>query len=103
MFLEQQIVSVTYVTHVLWEGNVTLDSFTQWEHPQVWRLSEAHIESRQFIGWWCEIPPQRNTFTFMHLADAFIQSDLQYHSGFTFFCQYVCSLGIEPTTFALLT
>ncbi len=25
------------------------------------------------------------------------------HSGYTFFCQYVCSLGIEPTTFALLT
>ncbi len=39
------------------------------------------------------------TFTFMHLADAFIQSDLQLHSGYTFFCQYVCSLGIEPTTF----
>ncbi len=35
------------------------------------------------------------TFTFMHLADAFIQSDI--------FCQYVCSLGIEPTTFVLLT
>ncbi len=30
----------------------------------------------------------------MHLADAFIQSD---------FYQYVCSLGIEPTTFELLT
>ncbi len=24
-------------------------------------------------------------FTFMHLADAFIQSDLQLHSGYTFF------------------
>ncbi len=31
------------------------------------------------------------TFTFMHLGDAFIQSD--------FFYQYVCSQGIEPTTF----
>ncbi len=38
------------------------------------------------------------TFTFMHLADAFIQSDLHLHSGHTFFHQYVCSLGIEPTT-----
>ncbi len=37
----------------------------------------------------------------MHLADTFIQSDL--HSGYAFFCQYVCPLGIEPTTFALLT
>ncbi len=35
----------------------------------------------------------------MHLADAFIQSDL--HSGYTFVS--VCCLGIEPTTFALLT
>ncbi len=39
----------------------------------------------------------------MHLADAFIQSDLQCILGYKLFCQYVCSLGIEPTTFALLT
>ncbi len=32
----------------------------------------------------------------MHLADAFIQM----YSAYTFFCQYVCSLGIEPTTFS---
>ncbi len=38
-------------------------------------------------------------FTFMHLADAFIQSDVQW----IHFCQYVCSLGIEPTTFSVLT
>ncbi len=43
-------------------------------------------------------------FTFMHLVDAFIQSDLQciIHGYTFFFYQYVCSLGIEPTTFALL-
>ncbi len=36
----------------------------------------------------------------MLLADAFIQSDLQ--SGYAFFFyQYVCSLGIEPTTFCI--
>ncbi len=44
-----------------------------------------------------------NTFTFMHLADAFIQSNLQYIQVIIFFCQYVCSLGIKPTSFALLT
>ncbi len=38
----------------------------------------------------------------LHLPDAFIQSDLQCILA-THFCQYVCSLGIEPTTFALLT
>ncbi len=37
------------------------------------------------------------TFTFMHLADAFIQSDLQ--CILYMFYQYVCSLGIKPTTF----
>ncbi len=35
----------------------------------------------------------------MHLADAFIQSTF----GLYIFCQYVCSLGIEPSTFVLLT
>ncbi len=29
------------------------------------------------------------TFTFMHSADAFIQSDLQLHSGYTFSLVYV--------------
>ncbi len=38
-------------------------------------------------------------FTFTHLADAFIQSDLQCIQVYIyfFFCQYMCSLGIEPT------
>ncbi len=35
----------------------------------------------------------------MHLADTFIQSDLQCIQAIFFFYQYVCSLGIEPTTF----
>ncbi len=39
----------------------------------------------------------------MHLADAFIQSDLQCIQAIHLYCQYVYSLGIEPTTFALLT
>ncbi len=34
----------------------------------------------------------------MHLADAFIQSDLQSIQA-THLFQYMCSLGIEPTTF----
>ncbi len=38
-------------------------------------------------------------FTCMHLADAFIQSDLLYIQAIRFFFVCVCSLGIEPTTF----
>ncbi len=34
----------------------------------------------------------------MHLADAFIQSDLQLHFRLYIFIS-MCSLGIEPTTF----
>ncbi len=33
----------------------------------------------------------------------FYPKRLTLHSGYTCFCQYMCSLGIEPTTFALLT
>ncbi len=44
----------------------------------------------------------RFTFTFMHLADAFIQRDLQYIQVINFFVVNVCSLEIEPTTFAVL-
>ncbi len=51
----------------------------------------------------------------MHLADAFIQSNLHFKSGYTFFtitisgyktffCQYVCvPWELNPQTFALLT
>ncbi len=43
----------------------------------------------------------------MHLADTFIQSDLLLSKvkciqAIHLYCQNVCSLGIEPTTFALL-
>ncbi len=43
------------------------------------------------------------SFAFTYLADAFIQSDLPCIQAIHLYCQYVCSLGIEPTTFALLT
>ncbi len=33
----------------------------------------------------------------------FYPKELKAHSVYIFFCQYVCSLGIETTTFALLT
>ncbi len=39
----------------------------------------------------------------MHLSDAFIQSDLQCIQAIRLCCQYVCSLGIEPRIFVLLT
>ncbi len=40
---------------------------------------------------------------YLHLPDVFIQSDLQCIQAIHLYCQYVCSMGIEPTTFALLT
>ncbi len=46
---------------------------------------------------------EHKKYSRLHLADAFIQSDLQCIQAIHLYCQYVCSLGIEPTTFALLT
>jgi len=45
------------------------------------------IPSKWMIPGWdslCNRHTDTHTFTFMHLADAFIQSDLQLHSGYTF-------------------
>ncbi len=42
-------------------------------------------------------------FTFMHLADAFIQSDLQLHSGYTFFVSICVPWESNPQPFVLLT
>ncbi len=43
----------------------------------------------------------RITFTLMHLGRRFIQKRLKYIQAihFSFIFQYMCSLGIEPTTF----
>ncbi len=48
--------------------------------PQRGSKSLSRTFSFTIPGWWNDL-----TFTFMHLADAFIQSDLQLHSGYTFF------------------
>ncbi len=41
--------------------------------------------------------------SFIHaFSRCFYPKRLTVHSGYTCFCQYMCSLGIEPTTFALL-
>ncbi len=42
-------------------------------------------------------------FTFMHLADIFIQSDLQLHSGYTFLISICVPWESNPEPFALLT
>ncbi len=45
----------------------------------------------------------RPTFYIYAFSRPFYPKRLTVHSGYTFYCQYMCSLGIEPTTFALLT
>ncbi len=52
---------VTRGTFVLWIGNETLHkAYTLWERPWACRLSETHIESCQFFGWWCGCHPRRS-------------------------------------------
>ncbi len=55
------------------------------------------------LKWDIDLINTENDFTqkcchYLHLADDFIQSNLQCIQA-THFYQYVCSLGIEPTTF----
>ncbi len=40
---------------------------------------------------------------FYAFSRRFYPKRLTVHSGYTYFGQYMCSLGIKPTTFALLT
>ncbi len=48
--------------------------------------------------------PAPPIYIYIHaFSRRFYPKRLTVHSGYTFFCQYVCSLGIEPTTFALPT
>ncbi len=69
------------------------------------RINETHLSVFRIAlkesAWETVSLPQvaMLSFTIMHLADAFIQSDLKCIQGRIFFHQYVCSLGFEPTTF----
>ncbi len=80
-----------------WSTPLTFIRFTTWIcEPLLARLFSCLIAfdaaSRSFREPWL------HTFT-----RRFYPKRLTVHSDYTFFCQYMCSLGIEPTTFALLT
>ncbi len=64
----------------------------RWRHKTVWVWHIAKL-----------LPLLHFTFTFMHLADAFIQSDLQLHSGYTFLISTCVPWESNPQPFALLT
>ncbi len=61
------------------------------------------------FGFWNLDPLSLNAGVFffylyiLHFIRRFYPKRLTVHSGYTYFCQYMCSLGIEPTNFALLT
>ncbi len=61
--------------------------------------SSAHYETHNRNENTC--PEIGETFTFTNLADAL--SKATYIQVIHLYCQYMCSLGIEPTTFVLLT
>ncbi len=71
-------------------------------HTHSQRQTHTHTHTHTHANTETHKHTQRDTF--MHLADAFVQSDLQCIQAIHFFfCEYMCSLGIEPTTFVLLT
>ncbi len=62
------------------------------------KIEYINTDRHSIIQYRCDI-----TFHIYAFSRHFYPKRLSVHSGYTFFCQYVCSLGIEPTTFALLT
>ncbi len=70
--------------HVLQDGG--FQSISGWWRTEQWGNNEESI-----------------TFTFMHLADAFIQSDLQLHSGYTFSLVHVFTGNRTHNLFAQQT
>ncbi len=57
----------------------------------------------QDVNWWTGVVWITFTFTFMHLADAFIQSDLQCIQAIQFFSSMCVPWELNPWPFALLT
>ncbi len=66
-----------------------LEETQQWVFSKFNRLFSAHCSGK--------------TFTFMHSADAFIQSELQLHSGYTFLISICVPWESIPQHFVLLT
>ncbi len=54
-------------------------------------------------GWWKRRDRKKIYIYMFAFSRHFYPKWLTVHSGYKCFCQYVCSLGIDPTTFALLT
>ncbi len=74
--------------------------------PRVSDIFWSRSHFIQFPTFWTEsriYSRPKFTFTFMHLADAFIQSDLQLHSGYAFFVSICVPWESNPQPFALLT
>ncbi len=81
-----------------WENNTGLCTKPMAKYPFI--RESAYTQKRCRENRW----PFTFTFTFMHLADAFIQSDLHcIQVTVSTFYQVLLSLGIEPMILALLT
>ncbi len=78
-------------------------------HPINWRRFHFWTPHRIKRPMYASMSVRSTSFQFFlyiyiyAFSRRFYPKRLTVHSGYTFFCQYVCSLGIEPTTFALLT
>ncbi len=96
--LEQWAADCAAPGEQLWTSCQRRDS-----NPQPWVTSGFKSNAPSIRPTTARQAHQHHGHLHLHLADAFIQSNLQCIQVIHLYCQYVCSLGIEPTTFALLT
>ncbi len=94
---------INFSTKFLVNRGLFLKSFVLTFHAQISAYACLVNETHCFSQIWVYISKSELCFTFMHLAEAFIQSDLHciQVTVFTFY-QLLLSLGIEPMILALL-
>ncbi len=66
-------------------------------HEPMWLVDPDHWLKKTPRDFETAVQMRENVCVFIYIY-AFIQSDLQCIQAIHFFYQYVCSLGIEPTT-----
>ncbi len=96
--LHYNLTIVTFFSVYIWQISEIMAS----RNPEFTSFSLNLFQNSKLISQFWLIYSEF-TFTFMHLADAFIQSDLQLHSGYTFLISICVPWESNLQPFALLT
>ncbi len=90
-----------------WKSTSTGNQCKYLKNKMSWSVFQHYMNYNYIRDWHGFNNPSWESSTFYIYIYAFSRhfypKRLTVHSGYNLFCPYMCSLGIEPTTFALLT